>query len=77
MQDFGRYLIFGGLIVVLVGIVIHLGWGRAFFGWMGHLPGDFRIERDGFRFYFPLATAIILSIALTIILRLFMFLRGM
>ncbi len=76
MQDFGRYLIFGGLIVVLVGIVIYLGWGRAVFGWMGHLPGDFRIERDGFRFYFPLSTGIILSIALTIILRLFMFLRG-
>ena len=43
---------------------------------LGHLPGDIRIERDGFSFYFPLASSIIVSIALTLLLNLVMrFLR--
>jgi hypothetical protein len=35
----------------------------------GHLPGDIHIERDGFSFHFPLATCVIVSLALTLILR--------
>jgi len=35
---------------------------------LGHLPGDFRVERDGFSFYFPLATSIVISIVLSLIL---------
>ncbi|GIW94185.1 MAG: hypothetical protein KatS3mg110_2226 [Pirellulaceae bacterium] len=30
--------------------------------WLGRLPGDIRIERDGFRFYFPLTTCLVLSL---------------
>ena len=36
---------------------------------LGRLPGDFRIEREGFAFYFPLTTMIIASIVLTLIFR--------
>ena len=39
--------------------------------WIGRLPGDIYIERGNFRFYFPLATSILLSIVLTVILSLF------
>ncbi len=35
---------------------------------LGRLPGDIRVERDGFSFYFPLASSIIVSILLTILL---------
>jgi len=38
--------------------------------YLGRLPGDIRIERDGFFFYFPLATCLVLSIVLTLILSL-------
>src|SRR4030095_4339640 len=39
-------------------------------GVIGRLPGDFRIQRDGFSFYFPLATSLLLSILLTVLLNL-------
>ena len=37
---------------------------------LGRLPGDIRIEREGFSFYFPLTSSIIISILLTIFLNL-------
>ena len=33
--------------------------------WLGKLPGDIAIERDNFRFYFSLATCVVISLALT------------
>ncbi len=38
---------------------------------IGRLPGDIRIERGNFRFYFPLATSIVVSVVLTLLLWLF------
>ena len=56
----------GGIILFVVGGLIFLA---AKFGFpFGRLPGDIRIERDGFSFYFPLASSILISIVLTIIL---------
>ncbi|MER3457766.1 MAG: DUF2905 domain-containing protein, partial [Chloroflexota bacterium] len=43
--------------------------------WLGNLPGDIRIERDGFSCFFPLATSILLSLLLTVILNLILRLR--
>jgi hypothetical protein len=37
---------------------------------LGRLPGDIRIEREGFSFYLPLATSILLSVVLAIVLNL-------
>ena len=76
MQDLGRFVIIFGIVIVLVGFVLYAGWGPKAFGWMGRLPGDIRVEKDNFRFYFPLATSIILSILLTVILRLVLMFRG-
>lgn len=58
-------MIAGAALSVLGGLV----WlaGRAGLP-LGRLPGDIRIERDGFSFYFPLASSIIVSILLTILL---------
>lgn len=62
-----RLLIILGLIILAVGLlwpwIAKLGLGR--------LPGDIRIERDGFGFYFPLTTGIIISIVITLILWIF------
>jgi len=73
MENLGRYLILGGVLLVLVGTGLYLA---ARLGLpLGRLPGDIRIERDGSVFYFPLATSagisIILTIVLNIILRIF------
>ncbi len=68
MGDLGRALmLFGGALIV-VGALLSLG-GRI--PWLGRLPGDIVIERENFRFYFPLATAILISIVLSIIAALF------
>lgn len=64
-QQTGKYIIAGGLIIVLAGIIIYFFHGH--FKWIGRLPGDIRIEKTNFRFYFPIATLIIFSIIITII----------
>ena len=65
----GRIILLIGIMIVLAGLVI------MFFGnklsWIGNLPGDIRIERGNSRFYFPITTMILVSIGLTIIIRLF------
>lgn len=67
-QNWGKYIIFIGLAIVLVGLLIY------FFGdklhWLGRLPGDIRVERGNFRFYFPLATMLLLSLLLTLVVNL-------
>ncbi|GAB4504581.1 MAG: hypothetical protein Fur0043_15750 [Anaerolineales bacterium] len=68
METIARYLMIGGVILFLVGGGMYLA---AKFGIpLGRLPGDIRIEGENFRFYFPLATSLLLSLALTLILNL-------
>jgi len=61
----GRTLILGGLVLLAVGAA--LVWGPRI-PWLGRLPGDIVIERPGFRFYFPLATCLLLSLLVSVVL---------
>ncbi|HDH01781.1 MAG TPA: DUF2905 domain-containing protein, partial [Nitrospirae bacterium] len=61
----GKFLIITGLIIIALGAILMLV-GKVPF--LGRLPGDIIIEKKNFTFYFPLATSIILSIILTLIL---------
>ncbi|HEY7541149.1 MAG TPA: DUF2905 domain-containing protein [Methylomirabilota bacterium] len=61
----GKILIAFGALIVLAGLVLLLA-GRV--PWIGRLPGDIHIQRGNFTFYFPLATSLLLSIVLTLIL---------
>jgi hypothetical protein len=61
----GRLLIVLGLLIAGVGLLMTLGLP------IGRLPGDFTIRRGNFTFYLPLATSIIASIVLTLIMMLF------
>lgn len=63
----GRYLIVFGIVIIGVGIIFVIA-GRLPGLKIGRLPGDIYIERDGWRFYFPLMTSILLSIILSFIL---------
>lgn len=67
MSGMGKALIVVGGMIVLLGLLLLLG-GRV--PLLGRLPGDIRIERDGTSFYFPLATCILLSIILTLLVNL-------
>jgi len=66
----GRLLIILGLVLIAMGLAItysdSLSWLR-----LGRLPGDIRIKRDGFSFYFPLTTCLLISLLLTFIFYLF------
>jgi hypothetical protein len=64
MEALPRGLIAAGLTLVVAGVVLHYFGG---FGWLGRLPGDIRIERPGFRFYFPVTTGILLSLVISFI----------
>ena len=64
-SDFAKLLVVFGGIIVLIGISLLL-IGKVPF--LGKLPGDISIQRDNVSCFFPLATSIILSIALTLIL---------
>jgi Protein of unknown function (DUF2905) len=64
----GKYIILIGAIIILAGIIIYFFHNKL--NWIGRLPGDIRIEKENFRFYFPITTIILLSIVLTLILRL-------
>jgi ribose/xylose/arabinose/galactoside ABC-type transport system permease subunit len=69
MHDLGRTLIFLGLLLVVVGIVV-VGFNRLHLP-LGRLPGDFNWRGKGWSFSFPLATSILVSVVLSLLLWVF------
>lgn len=61
-----KYIIVIGIIITIIGLLLMLN--RNAFNWLGRLPGDIRIERENFKFYFPIGTMILISIVVTILL---------
>ena len=70
---FGWMLLVLGLVIAGVGLVWILAPSIP---WLGRLPGDIRIERENFRFYFPLMTCLLLSLVLSLVLWLVRRFRG-
>jgi len=70
MENVARMLILTGIILLVVGGIFLLYAKFSF-----HMPGDLVIRRKNFVFFFPLATSIILSIVLTVILNLLIRIR--
>ncbi len=68
LEGVGKLFLILGAVFLALGVLFTLA-GRA--GWIGRLPGDIRIDRENFSFYFPLATCILLSVILTLLLNLF------
>ena len=66
-MDVRRILIVAGIVLLAAGllwpVIMRLGLGR--------LPGDIVVERPNFRFYFPLATSLVISAVLTLLFWLF------
>lgn len=58
----GKLLVVAGLVIAGIGLVVMAGVP------LGRLPGDFVIRRGNATFYFPLATSIVVSIVLTLLL---------
>lgn len=68
MTDLGRILIGIGVVCLALGFFLTVA-GKVPF--IGRLPGDIYIKREGFVFYFPLATSILISILLSLLFALF------
>jgi len=66
MENIARFLVIGGIILILIGGGVYLA--AKFEIPLGRLPGDIRIERGNGFFYFPIVTSCLLSILLTIVL---------
>jgi hypothetical protein len=62
MNEIGRMLVVMGLILVGLGMLL---WFGSRIPGLGRLPGDIVVERPNFKFYFPLATCILVSAILT------------
>ena len=62
-----RMLIFAGVALIVAGVI----WSVAERFGLGRLPGDIAIERENFRFYFPVTTSILISIVLSLLVWLF------
>ena len=65
MSDLGRMLVVMGLVIAAVGVVLLVA-GRV--PGLGRLPGDIRVQRGNWTFFFPLGTSIVLSLLLTLVL---------
>jgi hypothetical protein len=68
METFARYIIIGGIALILIGAGVYLAAKLGIP--LGRLPGDIRIEGENGSFYFPLTSSILVSVVLTIILNL-------
>jgi len=68
MENIARFLVLGGIVLILIGGGVYLAakFGIPF----GRLPGDILIEGKNGSFYFPVASSILISVLLTIILNL-------
>lgn len=68
MQDFGKILMLIGIVLLVAGAALYFLKGVPF---PGKLPGDILIKKENFTFYFPLATSLLLSLLLTLLLYFF------
>ncbi len=65
VNEIGKLLIVFGVLLALAGLALVLA-GRV--PWLGRLPGDIHVQRGNWTFYFPLATSLLLSVVLTLVL---------
>jgi hypothetical protein len=66
-MDVQRFLIGLGLLILVIGVL----WPFLSRLGLGRLPGDIVVQREGFSFYFPLVTSLLLSLVLSLFLWLF------
>ncbi len=64
----GKWILVFGVVLVVVGAVVWLAESLGLP--LGRLPGDIRMRGEGWSFYFPVVTCIVVSIVLTVLLNL-------
>jgi hypothetical protein len=61
----GKIIIIIGVVILLAGVLVYFFHDKL--NWIGRLPGDVRIEKENFKFYFPITSMILLSLLITLI----------
>ncbi|UFH58113.1 DUF2905 domain-containing protein [Sulfurovum mangrovi] len=69
MAEFGRVLMIMGIVILTIGFLLSFGDKLPYN--LGRLPGDITIKKEGFTFYFPITTSIIISVILSLLFYLF------
>jgi len=64
-EGIGKIIIIAGVIMVVLGLILAFGSHMPF---LGKLPGDILIRKNGISFYFPVVTFLLLSVILTLII---------
>ena len=64
-----KWLIIAGVLLIVIGLLLHYAPGAL--SWFGRLPGDIRIETERTRIYIPITSMILISLVLTLLIRLF------
>lgn len=65
--EIAKWVIAAGILIAVIGVVGYYFGGV--FSWFGRLPGDIRVEKENFSFYFPLTSMILISLLLSLIIR--------
>ena len=65
LQPLGRVLIILGVAIIVLGLALTF-WGKIPF--LGRLPGDIAVQKGSFRFFFPVVTMLAISLFLTVII---------
>jgi hypothetical protein len=66
-NSLGKLFIVAGIVITLLGLIIYFFGGRLNF--LGKLPGDIRVERENFSFYFPFTSCILISLVITVVVK--------
>lgn len=69
LLNMGKTFIIIGAIIIVIGLLLH--FTNFNFNWFGRLPGDIRIEKPGYSFYFPITSMILISVVASILLWVF------
>ena len=64
MNEIGKALVIIGVALVVLGALFWLGDKSS---WFGRLPGDIDVQREHFRFYFPVTTCLFVSVVITLL----------
>ncbi len=66
MHQTGKTLIFAGILLTVVGIILY--FMPNVLKWFGHLPGDIRIKNENFRLFAPIASMLVVSLVISLLL---------
>ena len=69
MHQTAKLIILIGLLIVVAGIVLYFVGDKLH--WLGRLPGDIRVEKENFSFYMPITTMILLSVVVSVLIRIY------